>query len=514
MKNPNFNRREFLKLLALSTAAGSLNLFDQLPTKKNASADSSAPNIIIFLFDTLSAKHISLHGYQRETMPHLVRFAEKATVFHNHYSTGSFTTPGTASLLTGTMPWTHRALHLWGSMEREFEEKTIFSMLPKSYTTFAYTQNLLAEILLNQSQSHIQNHPSVGEGGFFYERIVPNENDLEISYWGEKIARGDRLPLKPFLYLGTLIDIVQQLTVNRRTKQLTSQGARVIKNNNEGLSFDLSLTLDWVYNQLTQLAQPFLSYVHLYPPHDPYIPAGNFDTTFDAGWAPPDKQVRYLTDDVVFSSSDLAILRAAYDQHIVYVDSEFNRFITKAEQSGMLENSYLVFTSDHGELFERGIWGHLHPFMYEPLTHIPLIIKKPGQTQRQDVFTPTTALDILPTIGRITGQPIPSWAEGQLLPTFSDQPADSGEALFFMDAKENHKLAPLSIGTVAMIKDNYKLIHYFGYSEKINGFELYDLAADPEERIDLFPDVPAAAAHLQAELLEKLHQVNQPFFRN
>lgn len=511
MNVSNFNRRDFLKLLAFSSIAGSFNLFNRAPAKKPASADPSAPNIIIFLFDTLSARHLSLHGYRRETMPHLARFADQATVFHNHYSNGSFTTPGTASLLTGTLPWTNRGLNMWGSMKKEFAEKTIFSLLPDTYTTFAYTHNMLAEILLNQCQPHIQYHPSVGEGGFFDERIATYEKDFEVTYWGERIARGDRLPLKPMLYLGTLIDILQEITVNRRTSQLATQDSYVFKNNHEGVSFDLSLTLDWIFDQITPLPQPFLSYVHLYPPHDPYATSGKFSGAFDDGWAPPEKPVRYLSEKAAFSPADLTAWRAEYDEYLLYVDAEFNRFITKAEQSGMLDNSYLVFTSDHGELFERGIWGHLNPFMYQPVTHIPLLIKKPGQNQRQDVFAPTSALDLLPTIGHLTGQPAPSWAEGHLLPTFSDQPAESGEPLFFLDAKENHKFAPLSIGTAAMIKDNYKLIHYFGYSEIINGFEFYDLAEDPEERIDLFPKGPAAAAPLQEELLEKLHQVNQPY---
>lgn len=511
MNNRHLNRREFLKLLAFSTIAGGYNLSQRADSMQPGPADLSAPNIIVFLFDALSAKHLSLHGYQRETMPHLARFADRATVFHNHYSTGNFTTTATASLLTGTMPWTHRALNLWGSMKQEAADNTIFSLLPDTYTSFAYTHNLLAEILLNQCQPFIHNHPGIEEGGFFYERIAMFENDFEASFWGEKIARGDRLHLKPLLYLGTLIDVVQQLTVNRRVTQLTNQDSYVIQINNEGLSYDLSLTLDWIFEQISGLPRPFLSYVHLYPPHDPYIPSGNFGGTFDAGWAPPDKPVHNLSEEDTFSNADLAILRAAYDQHILYVDAEFNRFITKAERSGMLENSYLVFTSDHGEMFERGIWGHLTPLMYQPLIHIPLLVKKPGQNQRQDVFTPTSALDILPTIGHLTGQPVPSWAEGNRLPTFSDQPADAGRPLFFMDAKKNQKFAPLSIGTLAMVKNNYKLIHYFGYSGNVKGFELYDLAEDPEERIDLFPDLPSAAAHLQEELLERLHKVNQPF---
>src|SRR5919197_4136356 len=78
-----------------------------------------SPNIIILVFDSLSARHMSLYGYPRDTTPHLSQFAEHATVYHRHYSTGNFTSPGTASLLTGLYPWTHRAFDQAGLISKK-----------------------------------------------------------------------------------------------------------------------------------------------------------------------------------------------------------------------------------------------------------------------------------------------------------------------------------------------------------------------------------------------------------
>ena len=85
------------------------------------------------------------------------------------------------------------------------------------------------------------------------------------------------------------------------------------------------------------------------------------------------------------------------------------------EQSSVLQNSYVILTSDHGELFERGEIGHASALMYAPVTHIPLLVRAPRQQQRMDYHSMTTNLDLLPTLLNITGQGIPDWLEGSLV---------------------------------------------------------------------------------------------------
>jgi arylsulfatase A-like enzyme len=173
----------------------------------------------------------------------------------------------------------------------------------------------------------------------------------------------------------------------------------------------------------------------------------------------------------------------------------------------------VVFTSDHGEMLERSTRGHLTPLLYEPITHVPLIISNPGQTKREDVLTPTSCLDVLPTLAHLVGQPIPGWGEGELLPTLGGA-AHAGRSIFTVEAKSNARQAPLTKATVSMIKDEYKLIHYRGYDQGYdNLYELYDLKNDPEELNDLYGSNPAIAAALQSELAAKLEEVNRPYQR-
>ncbi len=64
---------------------------------------------------------------------------------------------------------------------------------------------------------------------------------------------------------------------------------------------------------------------------------------------------------------------------ILYADKEFGRFFDYLDSSGLLDNTWVVLTSDHGEMFERGIDGHDTEVLYEPVIRIPLMIFEPGR---------------------------------------------------------------------------------------------------------------------------------------
>ena len=179
----------------------------------------------------------------------------------------------------------------------------------------------------------------------------------------------------------------------------------------------------------------------------------------------------------------------------------------------MLENTYLIITSDHGQLFERGIHGHLNPTLYEPLIHIPLIIHAPGQKKRKDVWTPTSMIDIMPTLLHLSKQDIPSWCEGQILPGMGGKD-DFERAIFAVEAKENPKFAPIETGTLSIIRWPYKLIHYRGYPGFDDISELYNLENDPEELIDLSQSKPKTTSDLRQELDYNLFKAEQKSLGN
>ena len=98
----------------------------------------------------MSARNLSVYGYPRPTTPNLERFAERATVYHSHIAGGNFTIPATASLLTGTYPWTHRAINHRGMVHQDTVDKNIFRAVGTDYQRLAFPQNVWADLIVSQ----------------------------------------------------------------------------------------------------------------------------------------------------------------------------------------------------------------------------------------------------------------------------------------------------------------------------------------------------------------------------
>ena len=513
-------RRDFLKLAALLPLT-QLRWPLLVGEPRGLAQNASAPNVLFLVFDTLTAHDVSLYGYHRETTPNLARFAERATVFHNHRAGANFTSPGTATLLTGTYPWTHRAMQLQGLTESQFVNKNIFALFGQhGYFQTAYTHNPLAMGLLLEFRESLDAFIPARELTLLDEQFsdLLLMNDWNNSYDVEwQYVRGGLGQYPPgSLFLSWLHRLVRLWDKRKVTQALGDQFPLGIPNNNSSF-FILEEAIDWIQTQLVTLPQPFLAYVHLLPPHGPYAPrkdfVGLFSDDFRPGVPTADTKPNHPLVGGGVSPSQLVKNRRDYDEFLAYTDSEFGRLLDYMEQNGVLDNTIVVFTSDHGESFERGVLGHLTPILYETLLRVPLLISRPGQQTREDIFTPTSNVDILPTLLHLTGQPIPDWVEGQVLPPFGE--ADEARAVFAVEAKSNPKLAPLTRrATITMVKEDVKLIHYIGYPNLGPAYELYNLAEDPEELNNLYTSDKSLAAAMQDELQEKLNQVNLPYQRN
>ena len=276
--------------------------------------------------------------------------------------------------------------------------------------------------------------------------------------------------------------------------------------------FLLEDAVDWLNNQLGNLPQPFIGYFHFWPPHAPYKTHRDFYRRFENdGFIPVDKP-SYLP-----SKNKLSMLdeRVEYDESILYVDREFARLYDYLEKSGVLENTWVILTSDHGEMFERGIIGHSTPVLYEPIIRVPLLIFEPGRRNKTDIFARTSAIDILPTLLHITEHQPQNWIEGRLLPPFDQTYRDSSRTIYAVEAKDNEKYGPLEQSTVALLKNEYKLIYYLGY-RKYGGtgsgyVELYNIENDPEELNDISSSRHEITAELLNELKQKLAEVDKPY---
>jgi arylsulfatase A-like enzyme len=268
-----------------------------------------------------------------------------------------------------------------------------------------------------------------------------------------------------------------------------------------------------VYSELSQLnseASPYFAYFHLYSPHFPYRPRNDYRTLFRGdGFSPVSKPVHPLSsglhEDFMLGQRDL------YDRQIAQVDAEFGRLILQLTDSGILDNSYLIFTSDHGELFERGFVGHGFHLMYEPVLRIPLIIHAPGQNKREDIHTLTSNIDILPTLLSMAGKDEASDIDGRILPGFGGE-INEDRPIFSVVAVDNSAFGPVKKAVISMRKRNHKLIAYLGYDRVEQPFELYDLENDPDELINLESKDGKTLSTMKDELFMHLDKANRSFF--
>jgi arylsulfatase A-like enzyme len=498
------NRRDFLKLI--STVSGVAALSAVLPESFSGASqpDKSLANIIIIVMDAMAAENLSLYGYRRKTVPNFEKFAERATIYHSHSAAGNYTTPGTASLLTGMYPWTHRAINLSGLIARDLTQRNFFHLLGPGYNRLAFSQNPSPTHFFGQFLPDIETilHP----GAFsVVERVIGNKfpGDLEPGYrvYDEFLANNSQVPAS------LLFGVTQRLLLRRDLALAQNQDYEkgLPRISDYPIFFQLKDIYDGIISTLGQLKSPYLTYFHLWAPHSPYRPTGEFDGIFTDNWHPNNKPAHRFTSRV--PNSHLNTRRRYYDEYIANVDAEFGRLVGFMEEEGILDNSYVIVTSDHGESFERGVDGHITPLLYNPLVRIPLMISSPGQNFRADIHSPTSCVDIVPTLLSLTGRDVPEWCEGKVLPGLGGVD-DFERSIFTVEAKANPAFKPLTTATISMSKGQYKMIYYTGYEEQ-DSFELYDLENDMEEMNDIYPLRPIIAKQLQDELLEKLYKINK-----
>lgn len=495
----SFTRREFLKT-ALMAAGGALQ--STLPGHFQG-ADGS-PNVIILVLDCLSARHLSLYGYPRQTAPNLQSFAATANVYHRHYAAGNFTSPGTASLFTGAYPWTHRAFQQAGLIARDRSDQNLFRLLNSSYHKAAFTQNIWADLFLHQFNEYIDTHikstsfslvDDVHYDGFF------GQKDALASFRAYDDFLDQDFGLPGSLFFSVFDELKSYVSQQIRFSGLEEEYPRGIPNFAKyKLYFLLEDVFHGVFNEIKGLQNPFVGYFHLWSPHEPYTPHRQFIGRFDDGWMPPAKPSHPLGQPATME--ELGQARREYDEYIANLDAEFAKFYDSLLQTGILENSYLIVTSDHGQLFERGVHGHVTPLLYDPVIHIPLIISAPGQTTRRDFYSPTSCVDVLPTILKITNSDQPASLEGTVLPGFGEN--ENSKPVFVMEAKKNSAFQPLTTGTFAMFDGDYKLIWYRGYEAFEDTYELYNLKADPEELNNLSISIREMSRRMAEQLKQKL----------
>ena len=506
MNGRTLNRRDFLKVAGMLPLGWSASHLAR--TLGNGVFQQGPKNILVIVFDAFSAYRISGYGYGRKTTPNIDRLSKRAIVYHNHFAGGNFTSPGTASLLTGAMPWTHRAFRPNSEVAQDFVSKSIFTALPNHYS-IAYTHNGWAHTLLRQFSHDIDElilpEKLMLDSPRLFQELFQNDHDAASVGW----LRAMKFSEEGHAY-SLFLSRVYEAYQDNKVKDIQALFPRGIPLAGSD-SFLLETAIDTTAEKLTSIPQPFVGYFHYLPPHEPYRTSHEFFDVFQGDdYKPLEKPMDIFGKDV---GNQLVKRRREYDEYVLYCDHEFARLYDQLESSGLLDNTLLILTSDHGEMHERGIGGHMTDALYQPVVRIPLIIFEPGRETGMDVYEYTSAIDLVPTLTYLSGETIPDWSEGMILPPFADPASMPERNIYLIRANHNDQYAPFTIASTMLVKENYKLHYYFGYPEvPAEGVaRLFDIQADPEEMTDLYPSKKGTADELFHELKAKLKEVDEPY---
>ncbi|MAQ16367.1 MAG: hypothetical protein CMN30_16450 [Sandaracinus sp.] len=388
-------------------------------------------HVLIYLVDTVRAD--KLHPWNPESRvrtPGLDAWARGAAVFELAHTQENWTKPSVATLLSGLLPWQHTAT-------------TGEAAVPSSVNT-------LAERL--------------GGAGFDTAAFVAN------GYVSD--AFGFEQGFDDFR--------------NYIRSGLRSQ-ARFVAGD----------VLNWLDEHIGEGegadAEPFFLYVHTIDPHVPYIPPDEILQEYDPG--PYDGPVDFTRDRELLekikaeslrtNARDRQRLEALYDGEITYHDTHFASILEGLRRRGLMDDTLVFFTADHGEeLFDHGSVGHGHS-LYEELLHVPLVIQMPGLEEAR-VSEPVGLVDVVPTIlDALEMERDEELAGRSLLPMLEGQRPDAPMM----------RVSGFMEGWRAIVEGRYKLIQRTHRRHFV-----YDLRSDPDEEHDLAAERPLLLRHLRAML--------------
>ena len=190
------------------------------------------------------------------------------------------------------------------------------------------------------------------------------------------------------------------------------------------------------------------------------------------------------SDEVEVTAERVQAARRGYYGAISLVDDHVGAVLDALAETGLADDTVILFTSDHGDMLgERGLWYKMSPF--EGSIRVPLLVHAPARFAPGRVAAPVSLLDLLPTIVDLAGESPPPVDGVSLLPALE------GAELPERDVPLEYLAEGVRAPQVTLVRGPLKLVRGTGEADL-----LYDVDADPEERVDVAED-PAYATELE-----------------
>ena len=417
-------------------------------------------NIVLISVDTVRPDHLSTYGYKRNTDPNLKKLAEHSTVFENVFTLIPQTYPSFAMMFTGKSPF--------------------------STGIFSNASPLLAD-----------------EGKLF-------ENTARVTDKTETMAsilQKNGYKTVSFITSGILHDDLTGLSHGFDSyNQFSENDINEWKQDRESYDSFIETSTNWFAENRQE---KFFYWIHLMDPHSPYYPPSDTRCLFQSDGNCKLIKEQSFSEINSFNSPYYACssleapidvidrYSSLYDAEIMSSDRQVGEIIDALERYNLMENTIIIYYSDHGESFEHQYYFAHGESLYNSTLRIPLIIYNPLQKARKIVAQQVTNLDILPTILDLAQIPYTKdQFDGENIVSKDDFSANDNPIYF-----SNYNLTKF-----AVIKGQYKFILsrpnacLYGGAEE----ELYNIISDSEEKQNLVTLEPAIAGVLKKALEEHI----------
>ncbi len=392
------DRREFIKLVAGATAAGMLSTScSTLQTNERRAVPTTKPNLLYIFADQLRVHTTGFWGETQVNTPALDSFVKEGVNFTNAVSNTPVCTPYRACMLTGRYPHSNGAITNF--IRLPDEERTFGEILKEQ----GYTTGYIGKWHLSGARGVDYEPPGAGRHGF--------------DYWSSFAFN------------------------HRHNKNRYFEDApEPIQTEGYQTDHETTRAIEFIERQSTD--GPFCLFVSWGPPHPPYavwnmppkylepygkveeIPRSELNEKQLRPWASWQKPIKYTPRKLNRRpnvegnrASDLAV--ATYYAMTCWVDDCLARIVTALENSGLADNTIVVFSSDHGEMLgSHGMRGKM--IYYDESVRIPFVVRWPAQVPSGTVSDACiSSVDFLPTLLGLMSVDIPAGVQGMDLSHFA-----------------------------------------------------------------------------------------------